>query len=55
MRDTNSARVDPMAAPAIPRAGKPRFPNISIQLNTTLESTITMELSVNVFVCMVPM
>ena len=28
MSDTSSARLDPMAAPVIPRAGSPSFPNI---------------------------
>ena len=53
--ETSSARVEPMAAPAIPRAGNPSFPYMSIQLKTTFDSTITMELRVSVFVCMVPM
>ena len=44
--DTSSARLDPIAAPVMPRAGQPNFPKISIQLNTMLEKTMTTEFSV---------
>ena len=50
IRDTSSARLDPMAAPVIPNAGHPKWPKMSIQLNSTLDATITMELRVSVFV-----
>ena len=54
MRDTSSARLDPMAAPVMPRAGNPRWPKMSTQLKSMLERTMTTELSVRVFVCVVP-
>ena len=53
--ETSSARLDPMAAPVIPRAGRPNFPKISIQLKKMLDATITMEFIVKVFVWVVPM
>ena len=52
--ETNSARLEPMAAPVIPRAGKPQWPNIRIQLKPTLDATITMEFKVNALVWVVP-
>ena len=54
MSDTSSARLDPIAAPVIPKAGSPKCPNINIQLNSIFDETMTIELSVNVLVCVVP-
>ena len=52
--ETSSARLDPIAAPVIPKAGSPKCPNINIQLNSIFDETMTIELSVNVLVCVVP-
>ena len=52
--DTSSARLDPIAAPVMPKAGSQKCPNISIQLNSTFDATMTIELSVRVLVCVVP-
>ena len=54
MSDTSSARLDPIAAPVMPIAGRPKWPKISIQLNKMFEATMTIELKVNVLVCVVP-
>ena len=55
IRDTSSARLEPIAAPVMPKAGQPNFPNMSIQLNRMFEMTMTTELKVRVLVCVVPM
>ena len=52
--ETSSASVEPIAAPAIPKAGKPNFPKISTQLNKILDISITKELILNALVCVVP-
>ena len=52
--ETSSANVEPIAAPAIPKAGIPNLPKIRIQLNRTLDISITTELMPKALVCVVP-